>query len=69
MLGFSIVVLLYNKHSSASVAIIPTERLNDTRYRNRKGPETRQNEELKFSLPPLSRDYEEREYYSARGRR
>jgi hypothetical protein len=69
MLGFSIVVLLYNKRSASPGAIIPIERLNYTQYRNRKSPETRQNEELTFSLPPLSRDYEEREYYSARGRR
>lgn len=68
MLGFSIAVLLYTKRSSVTGAIIPPERLNDTRYRNRKGPETHQNEELTFSLLPISRDPEEREYMSAHGR-
>ncbi len=68
MLGFSIVVLVYNKRSSSFGAIVPTERLNGTRYRNRKSPETRQRNELTFSLLPISCDCEEREYYSARGR-
>ncbi len=68
MLGFSIVVLLYNKRSSSPGVIIPTERLNDIQYRSRKSLETRQNKELTLSLPPISCCNEDREYISARGR-
>jgi hypothetical protein len=69
MLGFSIVVLVYNKRSSSLFAGILTQRLNDIQYRNRRSLEARQSKELTFSLPPISCDCEEREYYSARGRR
>lgn len=68
MLGFSIVVLLYTKRSSVTGAIIPPERLNENRHHSRKRREAGRNKDLTFSLPPLSCDYEEREYYSARGR-
>ncbi|MDP3506694.1 MAG: hypothetical protein Q8T09_01765 [Candidatus Melainabacteria bacterium] len=68
MLGFSIVVLLYTKRSSVTGAIISPERLNENRYQSRKRRDAGRNKDLTFSLPPLSCDHEEREYYSARGR-